>query len=155
MIEILVADNDIKEDVWKLYQEYAKELAVYSEKQSRRTSSNYPFFDEYWDDDHRFPIVIIYDHELTGFCLLTDTGICYMIDEFYIRPLHRRRSFGKFAVEHIKDFCRQHGRHKTICANIFVNNTIAIAFWKSLGFKDTGRRSRVRKVRLMETEAEL
>ena len=155
MIEIIVAPEDKKEELWHLYQEYAQELSEYDGEKRRGGSYHYPCFDLYWEEKKRIPFIILYDHEPIGFCFLQDIGISYRIDEFYIRQLHRQRGFGKIAVEHIKDYCRKLGRHKTLAANVYVNNEIAIRFWQSVGFKDTGRRTRVKDLRLIETEADL
>lgn len=155
MIEVTVAPDEMKEVVWELYQEYAEELAQYYSEKERRTARYDACFDEYWRDDHRTPFLIIYDHEIIGFCLLTDTGTHYMIDEFYIRPVQRGREFGRFAAEYVLDHCRNLGRHNTVGANIQVGNHGAMAFWKSVGFHDTGRRTRIAHQRLIETEADL
>jgi len=155
MLEVVIAPADSKDTVWELYQEYAQELSQYDGEKRRRGSYHYPYFDLYWEEEKRTPFLILYDHEPIGFCLLQDIDISYQIDEFYIRPLHRRRGFGKLAVEYVKEHCRKLGRHKTIIANVYVNNRPAIEFWRSAGFRDTGRRTRVKDLRLIETEADL
>ncbi len=155
MIEIVIAPEESRETVWQLYQEYAQELSEYDGEKRRRGGYHYPCFDLYWQEENRTPFLILYDHEPIGFCLLQDISISYRIDEFYIRPLHRRRGFGQIAVQHIKDYCRALGRHTTLAANVYVNNEPAIAFWKAAGFRDTGRRTRVKDLRLIETEADL
>jgi GNAT superfamily N-acetyltransferase len=155
MVEVIVAPEARKEDLWQLFLEYARELTQYDGEPRPETTRHYAYFDSYWQDAQRTAFLILYDHDPAGFCLFRDAGVCYRIDEFYIRPLHRRRGFGKVAVDHIKDHCRGLGRHKTLAANIYVNNAPAIAFWKSVGFKDTGRRVRIRSLRLIETEADL
>lgn len=155
MLEVVIAPADSKDTVWELYQEYAQELSQYDGEKRRRGSYHYPYFDLYWEEEKRTPFLILYDHEPIGFCLLQDIDISYQIDEFYIRPLHRRRGFGKLAVEYVKEYCRKLGRHKTIIANVYVNNRPAIEFWRSAGFRDTGRRTRVKDLRLIETEADL
>ena len=155
MIEVTIAPIEIREQVWELYQEYAQELAQYYDEKDRRRAYHDVCFDEYWEQDNRTPFVIIYDHELIGFCLLTDAATHYMIDEFYIKPIQRGRGFGGYAVERVLDHCRQQGRHTTVGANVQVGNTGAIAFWKSVSFHDTGRRTRMGHQRLVETEADL
>lgn len=155
MLEIVVAPEDRKDAIWELYQEYASELSEFDGERRRRGSYHYPYFDLYWEDEKRIPFLILYDHEPIGFCLLQDIGVSYRIDEFYMRPLHRRRGFGLRAVEFVKDYCRKLGKHSTIAANVYVNNEAAIRFWQSAGFRDTGRRTRVKDLRLVETEADL
>lgn len=155
MIEITVAPETSRDALWELFLEYARELTEYDGEPRPETPRHYAYFDSYWQEPGLIPFVILYDHEPVGFCLIRDTGVSYRVDEFYIRPLHRRRGFGKVAVDHIKDHCRHLGRHDKLAANIYVINTPAIAFWKSAGFKDTGRRVRIRSMRLIETEADL
>ena len=155
MIEIVVAPESRKEELWKLYQEYAQELSQYDGEKRRRGSYHYPYFDFYWQDEKHTPFLILYDHEPIGFCLMQDVGISYRVDELYIIPVQRQRGFGRMAVEHIKDYCRKLGRHKILAANIYVNNERALKFWLAVGFKDTGRRSRVKDLRLVETEMDL
>ena len=155
MIEILVAGEERKEELWRLFLEYARELSTYDGEKRPAGPRHYPDFDLYWTENNRYPYIILYDHEPIGFCFLTDSGVNYQIDEFYIRPLHRRRGFGHQAVGHIKECCRKLGRHKTLAANIYVNNRPAIEFWQSVGFADTGRRTRIKDLRLIETEAQL
>lgn len=155
MIELVVAPDETREEVWELYQEYAAELAELYDEKTRRHAHYTACFDEYWDDDTRTPFLILYDHELIGFCFLTDTGTRYMIDEFYIHPLQRCRGFGRFAVEHILERCGREGHHNIVGANVQVSNVDAVNFWRSIGFHDTGRRTRIGKQRLIETELDL
>ena len=155
MIEVVEAPESKKELLWDMYQEYAQELAEYDGEKRRRGSYHYPYFDLYWEEDKRTPFLIFCDHEPIGFCLFQDTGLTYQIAEFYVRPLHRRRGFGCCAIEKIKEHCRELGRHTTLAANIYVNNIPAIEFWKKAGFKDTGRRTRVKDLRMIESEADL
>lgn len=155
MIEVTVAPEESKEKLWEMYQEYAHELSVYDHEKRRGGAYHYPCFDFFWEDNRCVPFIILYDHEPIGFCFMQDIGLSFRIDEFYIRPLHRRRKFGHYAVEKVKEYCRSLGRHKTIIANVYVNNEPALKFWDSVGFKDTGRRERVKDLRLVEMESSL
>lgn len=164
MIEIVVAPESRRGELWTLFQEYCQELSAYDGEKRPIGSRHYPCFDLYWDCDSgrnaspealRVPFLVIYDHEPIGFCLMQDAGTSYRIDEFYIRPLHRRRGFGRLVVSFVKDYCSNLGRHKTIAADIYVNNDPAVKFWLSAGFADTGRRTRIKDLRMIETEAEL
>lgn len=155
MIEIVVAPEETRDELWTLFQEYCQELTNYDGEKRPRTSRHYPYFDLYWEQPTCFPFLVLYDHEPAGFCLLRDTGVCYRIDEFYIRPLHRRRGFGKLVVDFVKDYCNNLGRHRILSANIYVNNEPAIKFWMSAGFKDTGRRTRIKDMRMIKTETSL
>ena len=155
MIEVAVATEIQKEQIWHLFQEYAQELSFYDDAHRPKSRYHYPYFDLYWTEDGRIPFVLLYDHEMVGFCLLRDTNVSFQIAEFYITPLHRRRGFGKAVVEHIKEYCCQQDKHKILTANIYVNNTPAIRFWQSTGFRDTGRRIRIKHLRMIEAEMDL
>lgn len=155
MLDIMVAPKERREELWDLFLEYVECLREYDGEVRPHRKRHYPYFDSYWEDEGRTAFIILYDHEPVGFCLLHDTGVSYRIDEFYIRPLHTRRRFGSQAVEFIRDHCREMGRHDVLAANVYVNNTPAIGFWKAVGFRDTGRRIRAKGVRLMEMENSL
>ncbi len=155
MVEVIVAPEEHKDSLWQLFLEYADELSKLDGETRPHTHRHYPYFDSYWESERHIAFAVLSDHEPVGFCLMQDTGVSYRIDEFYIRPLHRRRGFGLTAVEHVKNRCREMGRHKILAANIYVNNEQAIAFWKAAGFCDTGRRLRIKNLRMIETEAEL
>ena len=155
MVEILIAPESMRNEVWTLFQEYCQELSFYDGEPRPHSTRHYPYFDLYWERDDYFPFLVLYDHEPVGFCLMQDMGTAYRIDEFYIRPLHRRRGFGKLVVSFVKDYCRDLGRHDVLAANIYVNNEPAIRFWLSAGFRDTGRRTRIKDLRMIETESQL
>ena len=155
MIEVIVAPESRKGELWTLYQDYAEELSQYDGEKRRRGSYHYPYFDFYWQDERRTPFLILYDHEAIGFCLLQDTGVTYRIDEFYVIPVQRQRGFGRMAIKHIRDYCRMLGRHGILLANVYVNNERALHFWQAVGFADTGRRARVKDLRLVEAEMDL
>jgi GNAT superfamily N-acetyltransferase len=155
VVEIVVAPETQRDELWTLFQEYCEELSLYDGEKRPHTPRHYPCFDLYWTQTNYVPFLVLYDHEPAGFCMMQDTGICYSVDEFYIRPLHRRRGFGKLVVDYVKEHCRSLGRHDTLAANIYVNNDPAIKFWLSAGFKDTGRRTRIKDLRMIETEADL
>ncbi|MCE5199367.1 MAG: GNAT family N-acetyltransferase [Armatimonadota bacterium] len=154
MIVVMTASEDIKDELWPLYQEYANELSSYDGEKRSGGSRHYPCFDACWKEEKCTPFVILYDNEPIGFCFIRDSGLSFSIDEFYIRPLHRRRGFGKFAVDKVREHCRALGRHDTITANVYVNNEPAVEFWKSAGFRDTGGRTRIKDLRLIEMESE-
>ena len=155
MIEVVIAPDDKRDEIWQLFLEYADELKEYDGEPRPHFRHHYPYFDRFWGNDKRTPFLILYDHEPIGFCFIEDTGVSYKINDFYVRQLHRRRGFGRMAVERVKEHCRLRGKHKTITANIYVSNTCAVSFWQSASFKDTGRRTRIGRLRLIETEADL
>lgn len=155
LVDVIVASIDLRDAMWPLFQEYCADLSQYDGEKRPKTRKHYPYFDRYWEDEECVPFLVIYHHEPVGFCFVRDIGVSYRIDDFYIRPLHRRRGFGTVVVNYVKDYCRNLGRHNTMAANVYVNNDPAIRFWQSVGFRDTGRRTRVKNLRMIETEADL
>jgi ribosomal protein S18 acetylase RimI-like enzyme len=155
MLRIEIAPDELREKIWQLFLDYATELSTLDGEVRPRVKRHYEYFDRFWEDADRTPFAIIYDHESIGFCFLQDTGVCFKITDFYVHPLHRRRGFGKTAVDFVKEWCTSAGRHKIIAANVYVNNLPAIHFWRSVGFCDTGRRTRVKGIRLIEMECKL
>jgi GNAT superfamily N-acetyltransferase len=155
MVEIIVAPEDRRDEIWTLFLEYCDDLSQYDGEKRPQTRKRYPYFDRYWENTDCVPFLVTYHSEPIGFCLMCDTGVSYRVDEFYIRPLQRRRGFGKLVVDFVKEYCRKLGRHDVMAANVYVNNDPAIRFWQSAGFRDTGRRMRIKNLRMIETEADL
>ncbi len=155
MLDVLVAPEQAREKLWQLFLDYAGELSALDGQTRPRVKRHYDYFDRFWEDENCTAFAVVYDHEPIGFCFLEDTGISYKITDFYIHPLHRRRGFGKKAVDYVKEYCRSLGRHEIIAANVYVNNVAAIRFWQSAGFCDTGRRMRIKRIRLVEMECKL
>jgi GNAT superfamily N-acetyltransferase len=155
VIEIVAAPDESRETLWQLFLEYADELSELDGETRPHIKRHYDYFDQFWAEDNRTPFAVLHDHEPIGFCLVEDTGTSYKISDFYVRPLHRRRGFGRTAVERVREHCRALGRHTTLAANVYVNNATAIEFWQSVGFGDTGRRIRIKRLRLIEMESPL
>jgi len=64
---------------------------------------------------------------------------CEQPEEIYLRQLfvlrHRRRhGIGRQAVEILRS--QIWPKHKRLTVNVLVHNTAAIAFWRSVGYKD-------------------
>lgn len=155
MLQIQVAPEELREKLWQLFLDYASELSTLDGQTRPRVKRHYEYFDKFWEDENRTPFAVIYDHEPVGFCFVEDTGVCYKITDFYIIPLHRRRGFGRAAVNHVREYYKQQMRHTHITAHVYVNNLPAIRFWQAAGFCDTGRRIRIKHIRLIEMECKL
>jgi predicted acetyltransferase len=94
----------------------------------------YRFFDDYWREPGRIPLAVRLGKQIIGFCLLRDTGARWQIAEFYVVPAYRRTGAGERAVSLIKEYCRNHGRHRFLEASTQAFNPVARAFWSSQGF---------------------
>jgi predicted acetyltransferase len=115
---------------------YLKELGEYEEGRGDEVQ-DYRYFDLYWTDSDRYPIVMMEGDDLIGFCLLRDTGDSFSVAEFSVAPEFRRRGYGRQLVKFVVGFCREKKRHKLLFANSLVNNEAARRFWAENCFKTT------------------
>lgn len=74
-------------------------------------STEYPYFDTYWQDDKRLPFFIKQNRKIVGFVLINDFIIDndfqanQSIAEFYVKPDFRRKGIGKnVAMELFKTY---------------------------------------------------
>lgn len=156
MPEIIRANDELKEPLWNLYRDYVQELALYDgEKRPITNHRHYFCFDQYFVDKSYIPYAISFQNEIIGFCILRDFDGILRIEEFYIHPIHRRRGFGQAAVRSVLNECRLEGYEGRLQADVYLNNEPALNFWKSAGFYDTGRRTRIGKLRIVETQSDI
>jgi len=113
---------------------YLKELVQYEEGQEKEVQ-DYRYFDLYWTDRDRYPIIMREGDDLIGFCLLRDTGNSFSVAEFSVAPEYRRRGYGRQLVTFVVNFCKEKKKHKELVANSLINNKIAKKFWVENGFK--------------------
>lgn len=113
---------------------YLKELVQYEEGQEKEVQ-DYRYFDLYWTDRDRYPIIVIEGDDLIGFCLLRDAGNSFSVAELSVAPEYRRRGYGRQLVTFVVNFCREKKRYKVLVANSLINNEIAKKFWVENGFK--------------------
>lgn len=133
LLKIVLATKETKNDIFKLLIEYSKELEEYMEYPSGEIASN-EYFDFYWTETDRFPVIAYIDDELIGFCFLRVEESYYSIAEFYIKPNFRRLGYGKSMLNYIIEFCKEQGKHSSIIADCFIKNSIANNFWTANGF---------------------
>jgi len=105
------------------------------EEGQEKEIQDYRYFDLYWTDRDRYPIIMIEGDDLIGFCLLRDTGDAFSVAEFSVAPEYRRRGYGRQLVTFVVNFCKEKKRHKELFANSLINNEIAKKFWVENGFK--------------------
>jgi GNAT superfamily N-acetyltransferase len=133
-IEIRLAKIEEKDLIKKALIEYSRELSKY-ERVPSSTFASAKYFDDYWIDENRFPIIAWKNEKLIGICLLRDDGERYSIAEFYVKPLFRRFGYGRRIVKFIEEFCVEQGKHEEICANNLHRNFRAKVFWNAVGFE--------------------
>jgi ribosomal protein S18 acetylase RimI-like enzyme len=61
---------------------------------------------------------------------------------FAVRTPYRKMKFGTLLMDHLHKYLLQKGETNTIDLNVRVDNHVAIAFYKKMGYKKTGRRSK-------------
>lgn len=110
----------------------------------------YQWFEAYWTESSRYPLVILADGEIVGFCLLRDTGELWEIAEFSVDPSWRQQGVGAAAVDAIKELCRASGRHGVVRAKTMLSHDQALSFWRRQGFvttaEDAEQRSNVARL---------
>lgn len=101
-VDIQKAPIESKEKLFDLLQEYFAELTQYNPiPQDASGHYSYPYWDQYWTDTTRIPLMISLNETVIGFALVNNFVVDkyfnanYSIAEFYIRPDYRKQGFGK------------------------------------------------------------
>ena len=102
----------------------------------------YPWFDRYWREPDRIPLLVLADGAVVGLCLIRVMDAGWTIAEFGIRPEARRQGIGLLAVEALADRASAEGaRH--LRADVHLWNERARTFWRTCGFDDTAEQNGV------------
>ncbi|MBS0274022.1 MAG: GNAT family N-acetyltransferase [Proteobacteria bacterium] len=85
-----------KADLWAMFQIYAAELAPMVNLQPVGGAYPYAYFDDYWQDEQRWPFWAIQDGKQIGFALVrfAPEHDAMQMAEFFILPAHRRGGAG-------------------------------------------------------------
>jgi len=132
-LKIYLASFEEKNEIYKALIRYSKELEQFQENPTGKIASE-EYFNYYWTESDRFPIVAFIDDELIGFCLLRSEEKYYSIAEFYIKPKFRRLRYGTKLLNFTIEFCKKQGIHSSIISNSLVKNVRANTFWITNGF---------------------
>lgn len=132
--EFRIATLEEKEIIKQILIEYSREMYKYERVPSSKFASA-QYFDNYWIEKERFPLIAFRKDSIAGICLLRDSGEHYSIAEFYIKPKYRRIGLGRKFIRFIINFCKEDGKHSEIYANSLVDNLLAKWFWNSVGFR--------------------
>jgi len=127
--EIVAVPLSEKSDLWAMFQLYAAELAPLVNLQPTDGVYPYAYFDDYWQDDQRWPFWAMQDGERVGFALVrfAPEHNAMQMAEFFILPAHRKDGNGaRFANGLLKRF-RGPWKIRQIAAN-----TGATAFWRKV-----------------------
>ena len=113
----------------------ARLLADYLFEFDGRTEP-YPYFDAYWTEPERLPLLIEVDGEVAGLCLIRRRGECWSIAEFSVIPARRRVGVGAVAVDELAARARSEGA-TYLEAKVHPDNDGALPFWLAVGFTET------------------
>jgi len=94
--EIVAVPSSEKSDLWAMFQLYAAELAPMVNLQPVDGIFPYAYFDDYWQDDQRWPFWAMEDGARVGFALVrfAPEHDAMQMAEFFILPAHRRGGIG-------------------------------------------------------------
>jgi ribosomal protein S18 acetylase RimI-like enzyme len=132
-LKIKLASFEEKNEIYKALIKYSEELEQFQEHPKGEIASE-KYYEYYWTDLQRFPIVAYKKDEFIGFCFLRAEDKFYSIAEFYIKPKFRRLGYGKILLNFTIELCKKHGMHSSIIAYSFVKNEGANSIWMSNGF---------------------
>ena len=126
-LQIRQAEPKDRNKLHEMLKRYRDELSTISEEPVNPTHY-LPTYSE--NKAKRFILVFEQANDLVGFCFINGhsyTGADYSIAEFYIEPLHRRQSLGKYAVGQI--FSAYPGKYEV---RQLKKNKPAYQFWTSI-----------------------
>lgn len=63
----------------------------------------YPFLDDYWKEEGRYPFLVRIDRRLAGFVLVHREGEIYTIAEFFVMRKYRRQGVGSEVAKRVFD----------------------------------------------------
>ncbi len=136
-LRLTVAPPEKKAVLREMLDDYLIELAGLEEMAGRERDLDptaYPWFDLYWAEPERIPFLVLLGDEVSGFCLLRDTGTCWQVAEFFILPPYRRQGVGAAAVHGLKTYCQRDGRYCDLEARTLRSNPGSALFWHKQGF---------------------
>lgn len=113
----------------------ARLLADYLFEFDGRTEP-YPYFDAYWEEPERLPLLIEADGEVVGLCLIRRQAAGWSIAEFSVTPARRRAGVGAAAVQELAMRARLEGA-TYLEAKVHPDNPGALPFWLAAGFTET------------------
>jgi predicted acetyltransferase len=116
-----------KADLWAMFQIYAAELAPMVNLKPADGAFPYRYFDDYWQDNQRWPFWAMSDGKRVGFALVrfAPEHNAMQMAEFFVLPAYRRDGTGsRFAQGLLQRFP---GLWKIRQIGV---NTGATAFWR-------------------------
>ena len=150
-MELVAARKEDRELLWNLNQKYLYEMTnYYYDLLDENGNLHYGYFDEYFTDPRRKAFFLYEENTLVGFAMIhpySETGgkPDYVLAEFTVFPMYRRRHLAQKAAEQIFENFRGEWELK-----YNENNSAAKALWTKVT-----ARYHVRPIRLNEAETVL
>lgn len=126
-VEVIPARAKDRTVLWRLLQLYLHDFSETDRRPvNERGEFEYRWFDHYWKDPKRIPLLIRIDGEWAGFALVR-RGAPNEIAEFFVMRKHRRSGIGRLAAAEC--FGRFPGRW---LVHEIPRNEAATAFWRAV-----------------------
>jgi predicted acetyltransferase len=94
-----------KEIIRDLLQPYLDELSRFPDENPDYKDENgiylYPYLDNYWQEDSRFPYLFYLENKLAGFALVRKDGNHWEMAEYYVKPEFCRCGLGEVCATDI------------------------------------------------------
>lgn len=94
----------------------------------------YPYFDAYWAEPQRVPLLIEDEGRAIGLCLIRMREDGWSIAEFSVTPGQRRAGIGRAVVEMVAERAAAAGA-SYLEAKVHSDNRAALPFWLAVGFR--------------------
>ncbi len=105
MIELIDIKPEDRERFWNIHQKYLYEMTnYYDDEMDEAGNYHYGYFDSYFTDTQRKAQFIYFNKQLAGFVMINpysylDEKPDYVMAEFTVFPVYRRKHIAKQAVE--------------------------------------------------------
>jgi predicted acetyltransferase len=130
-ISVKLATIDEKKVISTLLQPYLEELSHYPgevlEYRDARGTYYYPYLDDYWRENQRYPYLLYGNNRVAGFALVRRNRGNWEMAEYYVLPEFRRCGLG---IGCAIDIVRQHPGKWKIYFN--KNNRLSRILWYKL-----------------------
>ncbi len=132
MSELILCPKENQYIIKQLWQFYCYDLDSHSQLANihydEAAYRPMPYFDNYWDEDNRFPYLIYQNNRPIGFALVHDISVNPKADwklaEFFIMAPYKGQGIGRLMVEQL--FQKHQGLWEI---SVLKDNMPAIQFW--------------------------
>lgn len=126
-VQVIAARARDRPVLWRLLQLYLHDFSeIDGRTVDERGEFEYRWFDHYWTDPKRIPLLVRVDGAWAGFALIR-RGVPNQMAEFFVVRKHRRSGVGRSAAAEC--FRRFPGRWQI---HEIAANEAAIAFWRAV-----------------------